>query len=69
MHGPDYYEFLARGYAWGRSDAVQGGVAGTEEGIQFGLDFRAYLESDRARTFIPSVQNAYASWKGTGKIV
>lgn len=65
--GPEFYEFLARGYAWGHADASnQGKVTGTNDGIEFGIAYRTHCET--SRRVLRSVQDAYTQWKETGVI-
>lgn len=66
--GPEFYEFLARGYAWGHADASnENKVSGTQDGIDFGIAYRAHCE--QSTTVKRSVQDAYTQWKETKRII
>lgn len=60
----DYALGLATGYAWGHTDQGSNSVAGTLDGITFGVVYKRHVERE-ARGEISvrySIQRAYDAW-------
>ena len=63
---PEEWECLARGYAWGHSDGVNGRVVEIQKGIEFGQLYRDHRFS--GSTLLKSLQTAHEEWLTTGKV-